>query len=492
MFEVIFVCLKLISGFTFNFYSFHRIGETIPPSLPIGTMPPVLNKSLTLNPTNLIPQELDVKMSWKRLIFVGGGFYLLFLLLTPLGLFNDWIPPLSHTGYYSVKTVDGGDDTGYYAYLRSLFFDGDLDFIDERYYAHINRFNSTGYVFSNWQLGQALLYTPFFFIGHLIALLYSALGYPVKVDGYSAPYFISTAIASATYLLAGLMIMCCVLKKFVVERIAWIASISIWMASPLLYYTFIRQRMAHTTEFFLAALFVIVWLAYRKSNIKSHHAVMGACLGLLCLVRLINANYGVLYVADMAFLWFAGRNNPSRPQISVIFTNALCFAAMFFVVMLPQFVAWNQLNGFIISSYLLDTFQSQGAETSTSLLLLGSKLDEIFFSSKWGLVLATPLWLVGLIGLLIPGPVPKSIRFAAVMSLLSLVVVMLSFVESDAYGNRYFIAAAVLFTIGLANFLHRCFDNKAMWCAFIFLLGRGGRHRIAEALNSIPSIILNK
>ena len=38
-------------------------------------MPPVLNKSLRLNPTSLIPQELDSKMSWKRLVFIGGGFY---------------------------------------------------------------------------------------------------------------------------------------------------------------------------------------------------------------------------------------------------------------------------------------------------------------------------------------------------------------------------------------------------------------------------------
>jgi len=216
----------------------------------------------------------------KKVVLIGGGlFYLLFLLLTPLGLFNDWVPPLSHSGYYSVKTVDGGDDTGYYSYLRSIFFDGDLDFINERYYAHINRFNSTGYVFSNWQLGQSVLYLPFFLVGHWLALLYGALGYPIKADGYSVPYFIGTAIASATYLLAGLMIMCGVLKKIVGERIALITSMSIWMASPLLYYTFIRQRMAHTTEFFLAALFVMMWINFRESNKKLHHAVMGTFLG---------------------------------------------------------------------------------------------------------------------------------------------------------------------------------------------------------------------
>jgi Tfp pilus assembly protein PilF len=41
---------------------------------------------------------------------------------------------------------------------------------------------------------------------------------------------------------------------------------------------------------------------------------------------------------------------------------------------------------------------------------------------------------------------------------------MLSFVESDAYGNRYFIAASALFTIGLANLLHKCFRSKVIGC----------------------------
>ena len=416
-------------------------------------------------------QDSVTFLSTKKFLLIGGIFYLLFLLLTPLGLFNDWIPPLTHSGYYSVKTVDGGDDTGYYSYLRSIFFDGDIDFINERYYAHINRFHSTGYVFSNWQIGQAVLYLPFFVAGHFLALLYSTLGYPIKADGYSSPYFIATAVASATYLFAGLMIMCRVLNKIVNQRIAVIATVSLWMASPLLYYTFIRQRMAHTTEFFLAALFILAWLCYRESNNKSHHAVIGACLGLLCLVRLINANYGVLYIFDLVFLWIAGGGFFSPNKTKEIGLKFFCFIGMFLVFLLPQFAAWNQLSGTIFPPYFKDTFQSVAIETSTSSAMLGSKLYDLFFSAQWGLVAATPLWFAGFIGLLIPGPVSKSIRFASLASIVSLIVVNLSFVASDAYGNRYFIAAAVLFTIGLANLLHRCSSNKLMhYTTMVFIV----------------------
>jgi Tfp pilus assembly protein PilF len=191
---------------------------------------------------------------------------------------------------------------------------------------------------------------------------------------------------------------------------------------------------------------------------------------LLCLVRLINANYGVLYIVDVIFLWYAGKGSINSTKITDTLLNTLCFIAMFLVFLLPQFVAWNQLNGFIISPYLVETFHSQAIETSTSSTMFGSKLQDLFFSAKWGLAVATPLWFAGFIGLLIPGPVSKNIRVASLASLISLIVVMLSFVESDAYGNRYFIAAAVLFTIGLANLMDRCFRNKVMRYATIVFI----------------------
>ena len=139
-------------------------------------------------------------------IILGGTLFFAFLLLTPLGIFNDWIPPDTHKGYYAVTTIDAGDDTGYYAFLRSIFFDGDLDFFNELNYAHSEKFMPTGYVFNNWQMGQALMFLPFFIIGHLLALLYQVLGYPISVGGYSAPYYISTAVASVTFLFAGLVL----------------------------------------------------------------------------------------------------------------------------------------------------------------------------------------------------------------------------------------------------------------------------------------------
>ena len=53
-------------------------------------------------------------------------FFLCVLLLVPLGLFSGDIDPFEHSGFFSLTTIDAGDDQGYYAYIRSFFLMGML------------------------------------------------------------------------------------------------------------------------------------------------------------------------------------------------------------------------------------------------------------------------------------------------------------------------------------------------------------------------------
>ncbi len=284
-------------------------------------------------------------MTQRNNLILGGTLFFAFLLLTPLGIFNNWIPPDIHKGFYSVTTIDGGDDAGYYAFLRSVFFDGDLDFFNELHYVHSEKLMPTGYVFNNWQMGQALLFLPFFIVGHLLALLYQGLGYPISVGGYSAPYYIATAVASVTFLFAGLILVFKTLHSFIDKRFALLVTLSIWLASPLIYFSFIRQRMAHTSEFFLAAILIFAWVHFRSSRDPVRHAVLGALLGFLCMTRVINITFFALFAVDL--LWSLRADWKSKPEEA--FKKSLILGGSmlggFFLVLLPQIVCWNQLNG---------------------------------------------------------------------------------------------------------------------------------------------------
>jgi tetratricopeptide (TPR) repeat protein len=399
-------------------------------------------------------------MSKRSAIYLGGIFFFTFLWLTPLGIFNSWVPPNSHTGFYSVTTIDAGDDTGYYAFLRSTLIDGDLDFFNELGYAHAGKINSTGYVFNNWQMGQAILFLPFFLIGHALAHLYQSLGYPVTTDGYSAPYYLFTAIASATYLFAGLIFVYRTLRLFTRRRVGMLATLSIWIASPLIYFSFIRQRMAHTSEFFLVAVLIYIWIRFRQSRRPIHYAVIGIILGLLCMTRVINVSFFALFAVDL--LWefrLDWKANPARAvkKISIL-VGAL--GGGFLLTMLPQIYCWYQLNGVPFPPRHIK-FAGEGL-IGFSVGPLIKNIYTLFLDAKWGLLYSMPLAVLGMVGLFLKDEFTRDLRPGLLAYLAGIFGIILLYPEDSAsYGHRHLISALPVFALGLGTLIQRFARNHS-------------------------------
>jgi len=393
-------------------------------------------------------------MSQRSALYFGGIFFFIFLLLTPLGVFNSWVPPNLHTGFYSATTIDAGDDTGYYAFLRSTFIDGDLDFFNERGYAHAEKITPTGYVFNNWQMGQAILFLPFFLVGHALAHLYQGLGYPVTTDGYSAPYYLSTAVASASYLFAGLVFLYHTLRMFIGKRVSMLVTISSWLASPLIYFSFIRQRMAHTSEFFLASILIFIWVRFRQSREPIHYLVIGTVLGFLCMTRVINVAFFALFIVD---LFWAFRQEWKAKPVRTWKTFFILVAALgggFFITMLPQFYAWYQLNGVPFPPRHMK-FAGEGL-ASINLGPLFENIYSLFFSAKWGLFFSMPLAVFGIAGLCVKDDSIGSLQPGLLAYLSGIFGIILLYPEDSAsYGHRHLISALPVFALGLGVLFQR-------------------------------------
>jgi tetratricopeptide (TPR) repeat protein len=399
-------------------------------------------------------------MSKPSALYLGGIFFFIFLLLTPLGIFNSWVPPNTHTGFYSVATIDGGDDTGYYAFLRSTFIDGDLDFFDERGYAHAEKINPTGYVFNNWQMGQAILFLPFFLIGHALAHLYQSLGYPVTTDGYSAPYYISTAVASATYLFAGLIFIYRTLRMFTRKRVSMLVTLAIWLASPLIYFSFIRQRMAHTSEFFLVAVLIYIWIRFRQSRRPIYYAVIGTILGLLCMTRVINISFFALFAVDLLweFRW-DWKENPVRALKKVLIL-AGALGGGFLLTMLPQIYCWYQLNGVPFPPRHMK-FAGEGL-TGFSVGPLLQNIYTLFLDAKWGLLFSMPLAVLGVVGIFLKDEFSRDLRPGLLAYLAGIFGIILLYPEDSAsYGHRHLISALPVFALGLGTLIQRFAGNRS-------------------------------
>jgi tetratricopeptide (TPR) repeat protein len=433
-----------------------------------------------------------------------GFFFSFFLLVSPLGIFNDSISPKLQTGFYSITRIDAGDDAGYYAYLRSIFFDGDIDFFNETNFAHAQKFMPTGYVFNNWQIGQSVLFFPFFLLGHFWASLLNFLGHSVTLDGKSFPYLMSTAWASQTYLFIGLVLTYKINRKFFDTTASLIATILVWLATSLLYYTFIRQRMSHTIEFFLAATFILVWLNNRHSSNALKHSALGIILGILCMARVINVALGVLYVIDQICIagWLGKTDSVSK---KTLVTRLAYFSISWLFAFSPQLLTWYKIDGIP-----LPALHAKIAQSETSAFSIGKIWEQtksFFWGERWGLIFSSPIILVGTIGIIIGKPFSK-IRLPFIVTVFAyFTIVILLFGYLDAYEYRYLSPALPIISLGLAAILTNLSKNRyGYWMIAFFSsifisvqyfiliqykisINHNDPRFIIEALNAIPNII---
>ncbi|MFZ0619863.1 MAG: hypothetical protein WAM01_14355, partial [Candidatus Acidiferrales bacterium] len=129
---------------------------------------------------------------------------LLLIFVLSLPLVNPWVR---------------GHGVGYYAYARSLLIEHHLDFTKD--WQHGNEsfamervapdgkvnpqeFTKTGHIANNWTIGPSLLWFPFLAVAHVAVLSVDALGAHVPADGFSRPYIMTMALATALYGFLGL------------------------------------------------------------------------------------------------------------------------------------------------------------------------------------------------------------------------------------------------------------------------------------------------
>src|ERR1700680_1775744 len=166
----------------------------------------------------------------------GTALVVLFLLTLPL--INPWVR---------------GDGVGYYAYVRSLLIEGHLNFeqdwlaantsfrlnrTDDAGHIKPHQYTSTQHLDNHFSVGPAILWSPFLVTAHLGVLAADRLGAHIPADGYSRPYVIAMAFATALYGFLGLYLSFRLAREYFEESWAFLATIGIWLASSLPVYIY--------------------------------------------------------------------------------------------------------------------------------------------------------------------------------------------------------------------------------------------------------------
>jgi hypothetical protein len=349
--------------------------------------------------------------------------------------------------------IRGADEIEYFSYLHSAVFDHDLEFGNEYQYFYDHdpkglegfkktfldgREAATGRHINFGPLGTALLWAPFYLAAHVLVLVLAALGRHVSPDGLSAPYQAAACYASVLYGYAGLLLLQGRLLAFFPARAGLLATLGVFLGTPLLYYMTLAPGFSHAVSLFAVTLLLEAFFRHRGRPGLLGWAVVGAAGGLAGLVREQDALFLAIPLADLAIRALRER------EIGKGLLRAGAVLGASFLVFLPQRLVYHALNGSFGPSHLV----------ARKLSFWSPHFLDVLLDPGHGLFVWSPLVLVAVLGL---------VRFAsrsrdllgAIFLLAFLLQVWIngsleSWTQAGAFGSRRFLSATPLFAFGLA------------------------------------------
>jgi hypothetical protein len=369
---------------------------------------------------------------------------LILIFLVTLPLLNPWVR---------------GDGVGYYAYIRAMLIEHDLNFEHDWLNANPSfrlsrvdadgrltpeNYTATHHINNHFSVGPAILWAPFLMVMHGAILGLNHWGWHFQADGFSRPYVITMAVATAIYGFAGLCFSFALARKYVEERWALIATIGVWFGSSFLVYMYLNPSWSHTHSAFAVGLFLWYWQRTMGHRSIIQWVALGAISGLMIDIYYPNALFLMLPGLE-AFVHYAqsyrkgGRTFPSMIQMGC---GHLSYLTVTGIVLLPTFVTRQIIYG--------NAFNLGYTE---SWYWTSPKLVQVLFSSNHGLFSWTPLLMPAVFGLALTWKQNRIVAISSVSVFLAFLYLIASYQNWDgisSFGNRFFVSLTPLFVLGLA------------------------------------------
>jgi len=364
--------------------------------------------------------------------------------------------------------IRAADEIEYFSYLRSLVFDRDLNFLNEYTY-FLNRFpekyacppgsgppackkfketfidtaTPTGLRPNFGPIGTAILWAPFYLVGHLIALIGHGAGLNVVADGYSKPYLWAITLGSAFYALVGLLLSYGICRALVGQLAAFWATLSIWLGTPVIFYSHLAPGYSHATSLFAVALFLLLWARWRDTLTLPRAIWLGVVGGLIAMIREQDALFLVTPVLYAAFgvltALRAGRWRTALATIGRVATIGL--AAV--ITYLPQLLTYQILNG----------SPSPNKDVSDKMNIVAPFFLQVMTDPAHALPYWSPIVIVALIGMGFLIRRDPRLGLALIVGFLLTWYIngaIKTWTTAGSFGARRFLNCTPIFVVGLA------------------------------------------
>ena len=339
----------------------------------------------------------------------------------------------------------------YFSYLRSITFDGDVEFSNDYRLLglgdkpHLFQPTPTGYAQSAWTIGPALVWSPFFAGGHVVASVLARRDPNVSTNGVSFPYRQAVCIAGLFYALVGCW--CCfhVAARFAGDRLAAAATAVVVLGSFMLWYIVKEPSMTHAPSMASVAAFTWGWVATRENRTMRQWAWLGLLAGFMTLIRWQNALFAVLPASEAVVLLVSSLRAGDRARLQRTLAAGLLFTLCATIGFIPQMLAWKSIYG----SYLAVS------PVGPQIRWADPQIVDILFSSRNGLLSWSPVLYLGGIGLVMfamarPGIGVPMLGAIALMTYFNASIQ--DWWGSAGFGGRRFDGTIPMFVVGFAAF----------------------------------------
>lgn len=335
----------------------------------------------------------------------------------------------------------------YYSYLPGALVHGDLNFnYPQNYWL---KPTPTGKKVPKGTMGMSIMYLPSFLVGHTVATIQDRY----EADGYSKPYTRANRIGSLLYVFLGVYLLFKSLLYFGSRLAAYLATIAIFFATNLFFYSTGLSEMPHSYLFFLFSFVIfqtIRWHEDKKAKRIYYLALVG---GLCALIRptdgiivLFPLLYGIKDKASFIEKW----NLLLEHRITI-----LKGALLFFVPILPQLIFWKiQTGQFLFFSY-------GGNE---GFYFNNPQPIKVLFSFRNGLYSYAPILLFATVGLFMLRKKHKHVILPVAFILLLNLYIISSWWTwwfGGAFGMRAMVQYFPFFAMGFVVLFDRMLNKKA-------------------------------
>lgn len=365
--------------------------------------------------------------------------------------------------------IYSSDEIEYYVYLRSLIKDGDLDFKNDYeafaarapeeyrksgfYHTFIELKTETGLRNNFGPVGCSILWIPWFFTAELYVQAADLFGADIPADGFSAPYIQMIAYGSMFYGFLGVILIYLTLRRYFKKPVPLISSLTVWMATPAVYYMYVQAPMSHACSMFAVSLLVWYWTGTLGSLKISRWIVLGLLTGLAGIVREQDIFFGVLLPIELAWLLYYSIKKKEHFPFVQAALGAIAAATACFIVFVPQLAAYKVLYGHYGPSPLV----------ARKMFWHSPYGWDVLFNYHHGLFFWTPIALFAVAGLILFTLKNRFIGLSLLAGFLIQVYVsgaVASWHAAGSFGHRRFVGCSIIFAFGTAYLVSALWKNR--------------------------------